>query len=149
MWLYYRSVDRELSRNFIGDPSRRQVGRPWHRGLKHYILYCLENDNFKTAWIRPCVHWRDCACLVHKICGYCYCKKGVYVKVIGATAKRYFRVRQNGPAWKCIYRKSKPTKHTRNHENLTKRTSELQERAIIPNKRLQWHLFFRRMYERL
>jgi len=22
---------------------------PWHRGLKHYILYCLENDNLKTA----------------------------------------------------------------------------------------------------
>jgi len=21
----------------------------WHSGLKHYILYCLENDNFKTA----------------------------------------------------------------------------------------------------
>jgi len=23
----------------------------WYRGWKHYILYCLENDNFKTAWI--------------------------------------------------------------------------------------------------
>jgi len=23
---------------------------------------------------KPCVHWRDCACLVHKICG-CYYKK--------------------------------------------------------------------------
>jgi len=23
------------------------------RGLKHYILYCLENDNFKTAYISP------------------------------------------------------------------------------------------------
>jgi len=25
------------------------VGHPWHKGLKHYILYCLENDNLKTA----------------------------------------------------------------------------------------------------
>jgi len=23
----------------------------WYRGWKHYILYCLENGNFKTAWI--------------------------------------------------------------------------------------------------
>jgi len=26
LWLYYRPVDRELSRNFLVDPSRRQVG---------------------------------------------------------------------------------------------------------------------------
>jgi len=25
----------------------------WNRGWKHYILYCLENNNFKTAWISP------------------------------------------------------------------------------------------------
>jgi len=28
LWLYYRPVDRELLRNFLVDPSRRQVGRP-------------------------------------------------------------------------------------------------------------------------
>jgi len=25
----------------------------WYRRWKHYILWCLENDNFKTAWISP------------------------------------------------------------------------------------------------
>jgi len=25
----------------------------WHRGLKHYILYFLENDKLKTAEINP------------------------------------------------------------------------------------------------
>jgi len=29
------------------------VGPHRNRGLKHYILYCLENDNFKTAEISP------------------------------------------------------------------------------------------------
>jgi len=46
----------------------------------------------------------DCAC-VFQICGYYYCKKGVYVQVIRLTAKRYFRKRQHGPAWKCIHPK--------------------------------------------
>jgi len=31
LWLYYQLVDRELSRNFLVDPSRRQVGHPWNR----------------------------------------------------------------------------------------------------------------------
>ena len=31
MWLDYRPVDRELSGNFLVDPSRRQVGHPWNR----------------------------------------------------------------------------------------------------------------------
>jgi len=69
------------------------IVHPWHRGLKHYILYCLENDNFKTAY-KSCVHWMDCACLVHKICGYYYYKKGAYVQIIiRSTARRYFRRR--------------------------------------------------------
>jgi len=29
LWLYYRPVDRELSRNFLVDPNRRQVGHCW------------------------------------------------------------------------------------------------------------------------
>jgi len=41
--------------------------------------------------------------LVHKICGYYYYKKGVYLQVIRSTARRHFRGRQRGPAWKCIY----------------------------------------------
>jgi len=28
---YYRSIDRELPRNFLVDPSRRQVDHPWAR----------------------------------------------------------------------------------------------------------------------
>jgi len=28
---------------------KKKFGKPWHRGSKHYILYCLENDSFKTA----------------------------------------------------------------------------------------------------
>ena len=27
----------------------KKFEKPWHRGLKHYILDCLENDNLKTA----------------------------------------------------------------------------------------------------
>jgi len=29
LWLYNRLVDRELSKNFLVDPSQRQVGHPW------------------------------------------------------------------------------------------------------------------------
>jgi len=117
--------------------------------LKHYILLCLKNRHFQNGINKPCVHWRDCACLVHKICGYYYYKKEVYVQVIRSIAARYFRGRQHGPAWKCIYPKNKPTINARNHGNLTKRTSELHEIAINSKKRLQCYLFFRRMKERL
>jgi len=37
-------------------------------------------------------------------------QKGICVEVIRSTARRYFRGRQNGPAWKCIHPKNKPTK---------------------------------------
>ena len=60
--------------------------------------------------------------------------KKVYVQVIRSTARRYFRGRQHGPARKCIHPKNKPTKNARNHGNVTKRTSELHERAKIPRK---------------
>ena len=26
---------------------------PWHRRLKQYVLYCLENDNLKTVYLNP------------------------------------------------------------------------------------------------
>jgi len=26
-----------------------KFGHPWYRGLKHYILYFLENENLKAA----------------------------------------------------------------------------------------------------
>jgi len=45
-------------------------------------------------------------------------KKGVYVQVIRSTARRYFRGRQHGPAWKCIYPNNEPNKNARNHGNL-------------------------------
>jgi len=41
--------------------------------------------------------------------------------------------------------KNEPITNARNHGNLTKRTSELYERAINCKKRLQCHLLFRRM----
>jgi len=31
--------------------QNKNLDKPRHRGLKHYILYCLENDNFKRAQI--------------------------------------------------------------------------------------------------
>jgi len=51
-------------------------------------------------------------------CGYYYYKKEVYEQVIRSTARRYFRGRQHGHAWKCIYPKNKPTKNAKNHGNL-------------------------------
>jgi len=83
----------------------------------------------KTGSInKPCVHWMDCACLVHKICGYY--NKGVYLQLIRSTTRRYFRGQQHGPAWRCIYLKNYPSKNPRNHRKLMKIISQLHERAI-------------------
>ena len=41
--------------------------------------------------------------------------------------------------------KNKPRENTGNHRNLTKRTSELHERAISSKKRSHCHLFLKRM----
>jgi len=38
-----------LLRNSLCGPQTKKFGDPWHKGLKHCILYCLENDNYKTA----------------------------------------------------------------------------------------------------
>jgi len=46
---------------------------------------------------------------------------------------------------KYIYPKNKPTKKARTHGNLTKKTSELHERAINSKKRSHCNLFLRRM----
>jgi len=73
-----------------------------------------------------------------------------FVQLIRSTTRRHFRGRKHGPAWKCIYPKRKPIKkNSRNHGNLTKRTSELHERAINCKKRSHWLWFLRRMKERL
>jgi len=57
----------------------------------------------------------NCACLFHKIGSYY--NKGVYIglQLIRSTTRWCFRGRQHGPAWKCIYPKTKPTKNARNH----------------------------------
>jgi len=34
LWLYNRLVDRELSKNFLVDPSQRQVGHPCYKALQ-------------------------------------------------------------------------------------------------------------------
>jgi len=47
-----------------------------------------------------------------------YYTKGVYVQLIRWTTRRYFRGRQHGPAWKCMYPKNKPTKNARIPGNL-------------------------------
>jgi len=40
--LYYRPVDRELSRNFVVDRSRRQRGHPWYRSYIWFNKKCLQ-----------------------------------------------------------------------------------------------------------
>jgi len=100
----------------------------WHRGLKHYILYCIAYKmTTSKRHYKPCVHWMDCACLVHKRFRRYYYKKGVYEQFVRSTLRRYFGGQQHVAAWKCIYPKNKIA---RNRGNLTKRTSELHEKAI-------------------
>jgi len=47
-----------------------------------------------------------------------YYNKEVYVQLSRSTTRRYFRGRQHGPSWKCMYPKNKPTKNARIHRNL-------------------------------
>ena len=125
-------------------PSPRTPMGLWHRGWKHYFIL-LGKWKFQNGMNKSCDHWIDCACLVHKIFGYYYYKDGGYVQVMRSTSRRYFRGRQYGPAWKCLYPKNKPAKNARNGGNWTKRTSERHERALISKKRSLSHLFLRRM----
>jgi len=39
LWLYYRSVNLELSRKFLVDPSRGQVGHPWNNRPAYISLH--------------------------------------------------------------------------------------------------------------
>ena len=58
------------------------------RGLKH-CTFCIAWKI--TTWkgiSKPCVHWMDCACLFHKMCGYY--NKGVYVQLVRSTTRGYF-----------------------------------------------------------
>jgi len=50
-------------------------------------------------------------------------QKGVYVQVIRSTTRRYFRGRQHGSAWKCIYPKNRPTK--------TLETTEISRKELL------------------
>jgi len=58
--LYYRPVDRELSRNFLVDPSRRQVGHPCFR------LYLSVLADSREYWRQPqCSYSDHIECLKH------------------------------------------------------------------------------------
>jgi len=51
LWLYYRSVDRELSRRFLIDPSGRQVSHAWNRLLAYTTrTYAIQHN--KAAYQR-------------------------------------------------------------------------------------------------
>jgi len=46
LWLYYRPVDRELSINFLVNPSHRQVG---HHEIDYYISLHNTHMRFSTT----------------------------------------------------------------------------------------------------
>ena len=58
--LSYRPVDRELSRNFLVDPSRRQAGNPWlarivwlHRNIQAMALYSFQKSTISFGGSTP------------------------------------------------------------------------------------------------
>ena len=51
LWLYYRPVDQELSRNFLDDPSRTQVGHSWNRLLLAYTTHTYAIQHNKQSSI--------------------------------------------------------------------------------------------------
>jgi len=57
-------------------------------GIKTLYFVLLGKWQLRNGINKPWVHWMDCACLVHKICGYY--NKGVYVNLIRSTRWRYF-----------------------------------------------------------
>ena len=105
------------------------------RGL-YFVL--LGKWQLKNGIYTPCVHWMDCACLFHTLCGYY--NKGVYIRLIRSTTRRYCWERKIGSAWKCIYPKNKAAKNARNLGNLTKGNSELHKWAINSKKTSHYHL---------
>ena len=48
LWLYYQPVDSELPRNFLVDPSQRQVDHPWNR-LLAYTTHTYGTQHNKQA----------------------------------------------------------------------------------------------------
>jgi len=46
LWLYYRPVDRELARNFLVDPTQRQVGHLWIRSIQ------ITKKSMLKPWLR-------------------------------------------------------------------------------------------------
>ena len=52
LWLYNRLVDRELSKNFLVDPSQRQVGHPCYRSW----IFIPRIQNYKN-WAHNCYNW--------------------------------------------------------------------------------------------
>ena len=100
-----------LAQKFFSPPPHRLV-RLWVYGIEDENI--ILHITWKTT-ISKRHKWALCPlnglCLLgSKIRGYYYYKKRVYVQVIRSTARRYFRERQHGPAWKCLYPKNKPTK---------------------------------------
>jgi len=53
LWLYYRLVDRELSRNFLVDPSRRLVGHPWPILNCNVKIWCWKSNNLMLTRLTP------------------------------------------------------------------------------------------------
>jgi len=115
-------------------PQNQKVWESLAQRIKTVYFVLLGKWKLQNDINKLCVHWMDRACLFNKICGYGCCKKGVCIQVCRSTARRYFLGQQHGPTWKCIQPKNKPTKNSRNHGNLTKRTSGLHERTTIPRK---------------
>jgi len=51
LWLYYRQVDHKLSRNFLVNPSWRQVGHPCNRRLAHTAhTFATQHKIHKAAY---------------------------------------------------------------------------------------------------
>ena len=52
LWLYYRPVDRKLTRNFVVDPSRRQFGHPWYRVSRTALSWATCSPRVWNPWHR-------------------------------------------------------------------------------------------------
>jgi len=70
--------------------------------------------------------------------------KGVYVRIIRLTARRYIFEGGNTVPHEDVYIRKTNLENARNHGYSTKRISELYEKAINSMKKLQSNLFFRR-----
>ena len=123
--------------------------RPCPMALRIKTLYfvLLGKWQLQNCLNKPFVHRMDCACLVHKICGYYYYNKRGLCTGNQTDSLTIFSMEATRSRIKMysMYPKSEPIKNARNHGNLPKRTSELHEKAKNSKKRSQCRLFFRRM----